>query len=452
MALNNMKHLWLLFTAVLVLNSHAQQVSELSVQETAGLEALDVLIKRRQYPQAYVLADRLAEDNEGEATFDFQYGLAALETAHYDQALFAFERLVLIQGDQPRYRLELARTHFFLRNLERAQIEFQRVLKQHPPKEVQQNVQGFLRKIVQLQRSVEPKFNATFDMAAGFDSNINSATDEEFLPKDELVFPVDIRLSSDSRETESSFISSLVNLSYLSPISNTSSFDVRLVGSSRVNSEVDTYDLTTLLAEAGFSFYSRYTGPIKWRSAGRYQNVQLNSDKFLNISTGLLQAFYEHGSGIHFSVGLNLGLFSYVQNQDGDLNQAVINVSMASAPQKHSWVVALQYGQDEAEESINDYSGRSYQGITLQSSHLWGKNRSFYFLLGVMDTEYDDINRALYSELREDITVNAGFGWRVSLDGHLSIRNDYSWNNADSTLQANSFERFKTELGVSYSF
>ncbi len=203
MALNNMKHFWLLLTAVFVLNSHAPQASESSVQETAGLEALDVLIKRRQFPQAYVLADRLAEDNEGESSFDFQYGLAALETAHYDQALFAFERLVLIQGDQPRYRLELARTHFFLRNLERAQIEFQRVLKQHPPKEVQQNVQDFLRKIVQLQRSVEPKFNATFDMAAGFDSNINSATDEEFLPKDELVFPVDIRLSSDSRETES---------------------------------------------------------------------------------------------------------------------------------------------------------------------------------------------------------------------------------------------------------
>ena len=100
-------------------------------------QALDVLIKRQQYPQAYILASRIVEENEGDSTFDMQYGMAAIETAHYNEALYAFERLVLLDGSQPRYRLELARAHFFLRNLEQSEIEFNRVLRQNPPKTVQ---------------------------------------------------------------------------------------------------------------------------------------------------------------------------------------------------------------------------------------------------------------------------------------------------------------------------
>ncbi len=452
MALNMIKHLWPLLLAVLVLNGHAQQGDEPSEAAAHGLEALDVLIKRRQYPQAYVLADRLVEDFEGDTKFDFQYGLAAVETAHYDQALFAFERLVLTEGSQPRYRLELARTHFFLRNLERAQIEFERVLRQRPPLEVQQNVKDFLRKITQLQRSVEPKFNASFDMAAGFDSNINSATDEEFLPNEELIFPVDIRLNDDSRETESGYVSSLFSLGYVSPIDNSSSYDIRLVGATRLNDALDTYDLTTFMMELGYSAYSRYTGPIKWRGAGRYQHVQLNGEEFLNTNAGIVQAFYELNSGVNLALGINYGLNTYAQNDDSDLTQTQLSFSVSSPPKKHSWVVALQAGVDEAEETVNDFNARSYQGLTLQSTNLWGQRRSYYFLLGLVVTEYEAINEALYTELREDTTVNAGVGWRHAFDSHLSIHNDFSWNSADSTLEANSYQRFKAELGVTYSF
>lgn len=455
MALHMIKHLWPLILAVLALLSldgHAQQAPEPSVASANGLEALAVLIKRRQYPQAYVLADRLAEDFEGDAKFDFQYGLAALETAHYDQALFAFERLVLTAGGQPRYRLELARTHFFLRNLERAQIEFERVLRQRPPLAVRQNVEDFLKKIVQLQRSVDPKFYASFDLTAGFDSNINSATDEEFLPKEELIFPVDIRLNDDSRETESGYVGSLFNLGYVRPINNASSYDIRLLAASRSNAEIDTYDLTTVMFEAGYSTYSRYSGPIKWRGAGRYQQVQLSGEAFLNTRAGIVQAFYELNSGLSLALGVHYGLNSYEQNDDSDISQTQVSFSVSSPAQKHTWVVALQAGEDEAQDSSNDFNGRSYQGLTLQSSHLWGQRRSYYFLLGIVATEYEAINQALYSELREDTTLNAAMGWRHAFDSHLSMHHDVSWNSADSTLQANSYQRFKVELGVTYSF
>ncbi len=415
-------------------------------------KALKVLIKRKQYEQAYRLASDLLENFEGDTDFDFQYGLAAIETVHFDQALFAFERLVLNAPNQSRYRLELARTHFYLRNLEHAQLEFQRILNKKIPAEVRLNVQDFLDQIIKLQRSVEPKFSAVADVASGYDSNINSATDKTFLPNEELVFPVDIQLSDVSRETGSLYVSSLINGTYLRPISHTSSFDVRGFASTRFNTEISNYDLTTLMAEGGYGFFNKYTGPVKWRLAGRFQNVRLNSANFLNVSSFLTQGSFEHPSGIHLAGAINLAYSTFANNQDGDLYQLQVNASAASPVQRHAWLVSLMLGQDRADHSSNKFNAKRYQSLTLQSMNVWDHKRTYYGSINFTDTDYQAINELLYNSLRKDSGFNLALGWRYKLDRHVSLHNDFSWNNASSTLEANTFQRFKIELGVSYVF
>ena len=239
-------------------NGYAQDADEtpqpeLSPEQTeaARMDALAVLIKRQQYPQAYELAKRMLADNEGLPKFDFQYGMAAVESGHYDQALFAFERFVLGFPNQTRYRLELARTHFYLRNLVRAEVEFNNVLKQNPPEPVKKNVMIFMDRITDLKRSVESKFMLVLDVGGGYDSNINSATSEKELPKEELIFPVDIALDDASRETGSAYWSALAHMAYISPLTKTSAFDLRLVASNRSNSDTPIYDLTTATSELG---------------------------------------------------------------------------------------------------------------------------------------------------------------------------------------------------------
>ena len=194
-----MKHMLLMLLAVLVIDGHAADEKNAPVTDKNSLpeakksivtsvQSLEELNSLNLHRQAFEMAEQLIDNHEGEEQFDFQFGLAAVETQHFDQALFAFERLVLNDGAQPRYRLELARTHFYLRNLERSKIEFNRVLDQNPPKPVQDNVYKFLLRISDLKNSVEPQFLVSIDLASGFDTNINSATDETFLPKEELVF------------------------------------------------------------------------------------------------------------------------------------------------------------------------------------------------------------------------------------------------------------------------
>lgn len=417
--------------------------------EQARMDALKVLIKRQQYPQAYELANRMLADNEGLPRFDFQYGMAAIESGHYDEALFAFERLVLGFPNQPRYRLELARTHFYLRNLVRAEVEFNNVLKQNPPEPVKKNVLLFMDRIADLKRSVESKFMMVVDVGGGYDSNINSATSEKELPKEELIFPVDIALSDASRETGSAYWSALAHMAYVSPLTKTSAFDLRLVASNRSNSETPIYDLTTAMGELGYSFY---TGPVKWRGAGRYQYVQLDGEELLNSQSFIGQANWILKKGANLGFGLNYGMSSYPEDADGDITQQQFNLSYASAPKKDNWKLTLIFGTDSADESSNEHNGKSYQGFTYQSTTLNSQRSTSYWLLSVLSSEYDAINNTLYSKLRKDQNATFGIGWRYNFSSHFSFRNDYSFSYNDSSLEANTYQRGKAEVGLTYSF
>jgi len=445
-----------LFCIIAALTSYAEDAEESTPTnltpaqtEQARMDALAVLIKRQQYPQAYELASRMLDANEGLPKFDFQYGMAAVESGHYDQALFAFERLVLGFPNQPRYRLELARTHFYLRNLVRAEVEFNNVLKQNPPEPVKKNVLLFIDRIAELKRSVESKFMLVLDVGGGYDSNINSATSEKELPKEELIFPVDITLDDASRETGSAYWSALAHMLYIAPLTKTSALDLRFVASNRSNSETPIYDLTTAMGEAGYSFY---TGPVKWRGAGRYQYVQLDGEELLNSQSLLGQANWILGGGANIGFGVNYGTSTYPEVDDGDITQQQFNLSYASAPKKENWKITFIFGTDSADESSNEHNGKSYQGFTYQSTSFTSQHSSSYWMLSVLSSEYDAINAALYSKLRKDQNATFGIGWRYNFSSSFSFRNDYSFTYNDSSLEANTYQRGKAEVGLTYSF
>src|SRR5262245_11197799 len=75
-----------------LLLTSALLVSGITLAQSSGTVAdLNTLVTNRQYTEAYALALQLQEANEGNPDFDFLYGLAALETGHANEAVFAFE-------------------------------------------------------------------------------------------------------------------------------------------------------------------------------------------------------------------------------------------------------------------------------------------------------------------------------------------------------------------------
>ncbi len=428
----------------------ASSQSSVAITSPARLEALRSLVKQRQYQAAWDLSAPMLEAWEGDPRFDFDYGLAAVETQHYDEALFAFERLVLLHPNEPRYRLELARTHFYLKNLKRAESEFNKILKLNPPVPVRRNVKRFLDQISVMQRSLESQFFVTVDVAGGFDSNINSGPFEKDLPEEETAFSFDIELDEASRETDSGYWSALASLFYLSPLTKVSHFDVRFLATKRANNEIELYDLTTALAEAG---YAINTGPVRWRLAGRYQHVILDDSHLLDNVGGTGQIQWRTNSGWMYGLYGNYGESTYPDTPSSDVTQQQYSLNFVCPPKTLSCAATLILGIDTAKQAEGDYNGKTYYGYNYQRTALWGQRGSGYWSFNMTQSKHDTANAAINPDIiREDLATTLRFGWRYGITEGFSIRNDFSAGYNSSNLTQYTYKRFKAELGLTYSF
>lgn len=138
-----------------------------------------------EFAQAYSLGQNILPDLAGSASFDMAFGRSALAVGEYDQALFAFERVLMLNPSAPLPRLELARAHFELGNLASARRHFNRVLDgtPRPPPQVAQRIQWYLAAIDAREegRSVAARdINYQFYLGArmGVNSNITSVNGE----------------------------------------------------------------------------------------------------------------------------------------------------------------------------------------------------------------------------------------------------------------------------------
>lgn len=129
--------------------------------------------------QAYELAaDHLAEQS-GNVRFDFYYGLAAVDTGHVGEGVFALERVLMQQPGADRARLEYARGLYLQGDDRKAQRQFEIVLANDPPPAVVDRVERYLAAIERRADSYRTTVTGHIGTAAGYDDNVNRAPDAQ---------------------------------------------------------------------------------------------------------------------------------------------------------------------------------------------------------------------------------------------------------------------------------
>ena len=151
-------------------------------------------------------------------------------------------------------------------------------------------------------------------------------------------------------------------------------------------------------------------------------------------------------------LGATYGNTEYPDNPNSDLTQVQTTLVIASPPSANSWQTNLLYGDDTAKKDEGDYNGKTYLGLDFRANHLWGQRGSAYWGINIIDSRHKAINTTLFTKRREDTSITASLGWRYSFTTQLSLRNDYSYTDTSSTLNANTYQRSKVELGLSYQF
>ena len=421
---------------------------QINIASTDPTRVLESLVKEKQFEEAYYWSKEIALEWEGDPNFDFWQGLSSAETGHFDEAIFTFERILMSSDEQLRVNLELARTHFLANNLEAAKREFEYVLKQNPPKNVKVNIRKFLDLIALRQRSMKPKFFSLVQGNMGYDTNINSATTDDFvtLPG---VGNITIPLSDDSQETGSLFFDIASISSYQHPLTKLTTLDILFSAQHKQNLENDNFDLDILGLEAGYSYQS--SSSTKWRFAGKYQQIWLSYEGLQNSITGTAQWLKKTLNKYQLALSSQYTLNSSDTNSANDNNQLQVSLTASKewAPFRHT--LSGVFGTDSYDADINKHSGKNSFNLSYNLRYKASAKKTYTGTFATNMAKYKD-DQPLFLVERDDSAYSLTGGWQYQLTPKWLIKSDLSYSVTDSNISLYSYNRTKIQAGFRYSF
>lgn len=418
-----------------------------------NLAGLNLLISNGQFPQAYTLARQMRDANEGDPEFDFLYGLAALETGHADEAIFALERAAAIYPDQQRIKLELARAFYQANNLVDARELFEEVLATTPESNVRGNIEAFLRAIDERERAVGGRFSWFVNSSVGSDSNINSATELGVIPT-----PIgDIELSANGKRIDDNFFDVGGGVAFRKPLSKNSAFNASATFNRHDNVDTNNFDLNVLSADAS---YSRSYDRLRVTYGLRGQHIELHNDRFQHSASFITTL--QHAAADGWSRALT-GAYTAIRYDTAldanarlrDVDQYLLSGTIGKVTGRFNHSISLYIGDEDAREELGRNNAQRFFGVAFAEQYQWKPNHLPYFRISLHQSD-NKANAPIFSLVngikRQDRTWSTSFGWLWRANSFANVTTDLTYTDNESNLDLFSYDRLKFQTGLRFQF
>ena len=171
------------------------------------------LFKEKKYKDAYDIFYSLSKNDLGNQTLNFYLGRSAYENGEYDLAISYYERILFVQPNNTRVKLEVAQSYLMLKNYVQAIKEFEDIqIDTKIPLNVRLNVQS---KIDYINKSMKKHFFSgalIFDIM--YDSNVNNSTNAGnyiiYVPQ----LNTNLNLSNNSKEESDYLVDTIAVLNH----------------------------------------------------------------------------------------------------------------------------------------------------------------------------------------------------------------------------------------------
>jgi len=410
---------------------------------------MNLLVAQGQFQQAYTLGQANLFDMEGEAEFDFLYGLAALETNRPDEAVFAFERIAYIYPDQQRVKLELARAYFMSNNLAASKQLFNEVLDTNPGPNVSNNIEAFLDLIDQRENQFNSTFSWYVNSNIGSDSNINSATELGVIST-----PIgDIELNPNGQSIDDDFMDLGAWMNYNHPFDKNRSAFARVNYNQHNNFSTNAFDLDVLAGEAG---YAVQKDNARFTLSGRLQRVDLDDAEFQTSSS--LLGGWQRNAGNGWSQGFTAAYtavrYDDSTNPDNDLrdvDQFLVSGNLGKASGRFLHNFSLYYGDEDARQTAGENNAQKFYGVAFSEQIQFRPGHIPYFRMSYHKSENKDV-APVFNVDREDDTFSTSLGWIWQFNRNINITTDVTYTENDSNIDLYAYDRVKYQTGLRYQF
>lgn len=421
-------------------------------QDSDELTQLQKLIEQKQFEEAFALSNTLLEEWGGDPEFDLLSGRAAYGTGRFQEAVFAFERVLIISPDVLLARLYLAFSYFQVKNLGAAQTELTKLLSEPLSAEDETQVRDYLAKITALKESQVVKHDFSMRLAYAYDSNANSGTTLDNLsniPIESPFFQIIGSLDESSLEQRDNSSDLGLNYSYSRKLTQKSGFSLN-AGYVQTNfNEQKQLDREILSISSAYSdeFYgSRMNASV-------YIQPMILDGEFFRAAYGVaVDATWPIHDKWYWMLGLSYASVNVNANDDQDLNQYAARTRFTYQGE-NIHIFELSYGNDESklDNVVSISNGKDFWMLNYTFAKPIGNKWLLIANTSYQDIKHDGTNPAI-GVLRDETSFNALFNVDYLLNENWKISSALSYTDKDSNVEIYSYDRTTANISVTRSF
>jgi hypothetical protein len=430
--------------------------SGVSAAGSFQLERLQYLFNAYQRQAAYDYAQPYVKQMEGDPYFDFLYGVAAIDSGHVSEGVFALERVLFVFPQDHVARLELARGYFILEEYTRAREEFEKVLKTSPPQGVRDTTQVFLDRIRLQEARYRTTSNGYLELGLGSDSNVNSGA-----TVDDLSFPV-LGLvptsDDDSVGQDDNFSRFAGSWQVTHPFSPGWMANAAITGEFKKNQDFDQFDTSTATLQAGITRLSKFS---RYKANIVAQQFQLDGNEYRSMSALNLEWRYASSRKSSFTTLLQYATLEYpdFDNKNSDLVTLGLGYHYVfSAKMSPTLFANLQFGQENAENAQDPAAlantERDFNAFRLGLVLSLTPKLALQTSVGLQTSEYAGPQAffAFNDAIREDDYSSTDINLLWLLDKHWRLDSRLSYAENSSNVQIYKYDRTVFSLNLNYAF
>ena len=421
-------------------------VFSIQAMATESIIRLEHFVSKADYQQAWKQAKRLVKTNEGDPRFDYLYGLSALETGHYDKAVFALERVITNQPNVIRPRLELARAYLKVNNNPAALHEFRQVLRLNPPAIVRSNVSRY----IQAMRKSSKKnkkwvVDGLITLVGGYDSNVNFGAENATF--DVPIFG-SVILKDESLKQDSPFVEVRGKLNYRYVVSEAQNWFLKTSVGHKHFSNAKAFNLSDLSVQGGGLFA---VGKQQYKLAVRHQTLKLNDKVFshtLGLDAGIARELADDRM-----IAATLSLENYENKKqflrDTRRYQLSTQYGFKKANINHQFEALL--GVEKSKYKAGKYHARNSIGLAYSAKQDWNTIHSSNLTVQLQDYKHSEKN-PIYNIKRKDKRLIVKVGHSISLAKKVSAFADIAYIKNNSNLGLYKTAKKIAKIGINYHF
>jgi hypothetical protein len=395
--------------------------------------------------EAYQLAQDNLFNGEGDPMFDFYYGMAAIDSGAPSEGTFALERLLLMQPENHRARLELARGYYLLEQYPRARLEFQKVLETNPPEQVRTNINQYLAQMDSREQTNETQWGLYAEAGIGYDTNINGGTSSAEFSTPTLGTGV---LDDSALAEEDWFYNLSAGVNVTSPMSKNLSFFGSLSGTRQDNFDSRDSDTASVTGLGGLSYAS---GNNEYRASIQGQDYRVGHTPYRDLWAGTLEWRHFLSNTTRFNAYFQGSLMEYDDNPNRDSKQGMLGIGILNAMENDGSKLFFGSVYGGMERSQEDNATAEI----LVDKDIFGVRGGFIFTLAP-DVNLTLSGQAQRSNYREEDVIfsvermddyyNASGSLTWQFHKNWSVRGEVSYSDNRSNIEIYSYDRTVASL------